>query len=114
MSSACWQVSMAQYGFDLPCFKKLENLQMSFGAALYLILYHSIASPILTEIATYSDSIQEMWGQSFTNSLVVMMKTKVLQSAKEHFRIFFSNSAIPKQSKARRIGLAPRESILDG
>ena len=74
---------------------------------------YCFSNATIAEIATYSDSIQEMWFQSFTNSQVVMMKSKLLQSAKEHFRTFFSDSAIPRQSKARKIGLAPGESILD-
>ena len=103
---------MAQSGFDVPCSKKPADV-------IWRRFIFDIISPCcfsnadIAEIATYSDSIQEMWFQSFTNSQVVMIKSKLFQSAKEHFLTFFPDSAIPRPSKARKIGLAPGESILD-
>ena len=103
---------MAQYGFDVPCSKKPADV-IRCRFIFDIISPYCFSNADIAEIATYSDSIQEMWFQSFTNSQVVMIKSKLLQSAKEHFRTFFPDSAIPRPSKARKIGLAPGESILD-
>ena len=51
MSFACWQVSMTQYGFDVPYSKKPAD-------AIRRSLIFDILSPY--RFATYSKSIQEM------------------------------------------------------
>ena len=53
-----------------------------------IISQYCFSQAEIAEISTYSESIQEMWLQSFMNSQSVMVKSKVLQSAKEHIHTF--------------------------
>ena len=104
---------MAQYGFDVPCSKKPVD-------AFRRRIIFDIVSPYcfseeeIVEIETYSPHIQDLWLQTFTNSQSVMMRSKVLQSAKEYFRKYFpDDGAAPKASLGKKIGLSYGESILD-
>ena len=96
---------MAQYGFNVPASKNPADV-IRRRLILDIISPYCFSDPDTAEIATYSDAIQDMWLQSVTNSQAVMVKSKLLQSAKEFFRSFFPDSAIPGQSKAKRMGLA--------
>lgn len=104
---------MAEYGFDVPCSKKPSDA-IRRRHIFDIIAPYCFSRTDMAEIATYSDTIQDLWLQSFTNSQSVMVKSKLLQSAKEYFRTFFpDDSMAPRPSKAKRIGLPPGESILD-
>ena len=102
---------MAEYGFDVPCSKKASDA-IRRRHIFDIISQYCFSHAEIAEIATYSDAIQDLWLQSFTNSQSVMVKSKLLQSAKEHFRTFFpDDSMAPRQSKAKRIGLPLGESM---
>ena len=106
------QVSMAEYGFDVPCSKKSSDA-IRRRHIFDIIAPYCFSRAELAEIATYSDTIQDLWLQSFTNSQSVMVKSKLLQAAKNYFRSFFpEDGAAPRQAKAKRIGLPLGESIL--
>jgi hypothetical protein len=103
---------MAEYGFDVPCSKKPTDA-IRRRKIFDIIAPYCFSHAEIAEIAKYSDTIQDLWLQSFTNSQSVMVKSKLLQSAKEYFRTFFpDDSMAPRPSKARRIGLPLGESIL--
>ena len=99
---------MAEYGFDVPCSKKTSDA-IRRRHIFDIIAPYCFSRAELAEIATYSDTIQDLWLQSFTNSQSVMVKSKLLQAAKDYFRSFSpEDGAAPRQAKAKRIGLPTR------
>ena len=62
------------------------------------------------EIKTYCPHIQDLWLQTFTNSQSVMMRSKVLQSAREYFPY---DGAALKARLGKKIGPSYGESLLD-
>ena len=113
LNSCCLQVSMAEYGFDVPCSKKTSDV-IRRRKIFDIVSPYCFSRAELDEIAKYPDVIQDLWLQSFTNTQSVMVKSKLLQSAKEYFRTFFpDDSCTPRPSKAKRLGLPLGHSILD-
>ena len=107
------QVSMAEHGFDVQCSKKASDASRR-RHIFDIISQYCFSNAEIAKIVTYSDAIQDLWLQSFTNSQSVMVKSKLLQSAMEYFRTFSPDDTMaPRPSKAKRIGLPSAESILD-
>ena len=115
LTISCQQVSMARYGFDIPSSKKPVNaIRRSMIFDIVSQYCFSEFDEEIVEIETYSQHIKDVWLQTFTNSQSVMMRSKVLQSAKEYFCKYFPiDGAAPKASLGKKIGLSYRESILD-
>ena len=84
---------MAEYGFDVQCSKKASDAILCLHIFDIISLY-CFSHAEIAEIATYPDTIQDLWLQSFTNSKSVMVKSKLLQSAKEYFRTFFPDDSM--------------------
>jgi len=104
---------MAQYGFDVPTSKKPADANRR-RIIFDIVSQYCFSGEDILEIETYSPTIQDLWLQTFTNSQSVMMRSKVLQSAKDYFRIYFPDmGAAPKISLGKKVGLSSGESILD-
>ena len=104
---------MAEYGFDVPCSKKPSDA-LRRRHIFDIVAPYCFSRADMAEIATYSDMIQDLWLQSFTNLQSVMLSSKLLQTAKEYFCKCFPNErADPRTILGKKIGLAAEETILD-
>ena len=104
---------MAQYGFDVPTSKMHADANRR-RIIFDIVSQYCFSEEDILEIETYSPTIQDLWLQTFTNSQSVMMRSKVLQFAKGHIRIYFPDmGAAPKISLSKKVGLSSGESILD-
>ena len=104
---------MAEYGFDVPCSKKPGD-DMRRHIIFEIVSTYCFSKDDLAEVDSYAPNIQELWLQTFTNSQSVMLRSKLLQSAKEYFRKYFPNDgAAPRTNLGKKIGLAAGQTILD-
>jgi len=74
------QVSMAEYGFDVPCSRKPGD-EMRRRIIFEIVSQYCFSKDDLAEIDSYAPNIQDLWLQTFTNSQSVMLRSKLLQSA---------------------------------
>jgi len=104
---------MAEFGVDVPSSKKPLDVARRF--TIYnIIAPYCFSKEDIAEIESYPPTIQDMWLQTFTNSQNVMVRSKVLQAAKEYFRKYFPDEGgFPKTNLAQKLGLTAQESILD-
>ena len=107
------QVSMAQFGFDVPTSKKpIDSARRRI--IFDIVSQYCFSREDIADIESYPPNIQDLWLQTFTNSQSVMVRGKVLQSAKEYFRKYFPDEgAAPRVILGQKIGLSAGESILD-
>ena len=104
---------MAEFGVDVPFSRKPVDAQRR-RVIFEIVSQYCFSKQDIAEIETYSETIQDMWLQTFTNSQSVMIRSKVLQAAKEYFRKYFpDDGAAPKARFGQKIGLSSGESILD-
>jgi hypothetical protein len=104
---------MAEYGFNVPCSKKPGDA-MRRHIIFEIVSQYCLSKEDLVEFESYAPNIQDLWLQTFTNSQSVMLRSKLLQSAKEYFRKYFPNDgAAPRTNLGTKIGLAAGQTILD-
>ena len=104
---------MAKFGYDVPYQRKPSDAAKRLEI-FQIIKPSCFSQQDLHEIEAYPDNIRAMWLTTFTNSQNVMVRSKLLQQAKDYFRRYFPDKgASPKQTYGKRIGLAAGQSILD-
>lgn len=108
-----WQVSMAEFGIDIPQSRKPEDATRR-REIFDIISPYCFTKEDIAEIESYPEHVQDMWLQTFSNSQSVMVRSKVLLAAKEYFRKYFpDNGGFPKASWGQKLGLSLGETVLD-
>lgn len=103
---------MAKFGYDVPYQRKPSDATKRLEI-FQIIKPYCFSQQDLREIEEHSSHAM-MWLTTFTNSQNVMVRSKVLQQAKDYFRRYFPDKgASPKMLYGKKIGLAAGQSILD-
>ena len=104
---------MALYGYDIPSSKKNSDAERR-AKVFAIVAPYCLSRSDMRDLATYPETIVELWLQTFTNSQNTMVRGKLLINTKEWFRKYFPpDGASPKHSLGRQIGLEPGQSILE-
>jgi hypothetical protein len=102
---------MAEFGFNIPCSRKPPDIIRSI---FDIVSQYCFSTADMEEFNTYPERIQDLSLQTFSNSQIVMLHTKLLQYAKDYFRKYFPNdSVLPKASLGMKHGLSWGQTILD-